>query len=104
MPVAVVTVLAVTDFIDPRSGASSEVLAGEPDARIEDVDGHPSTVVAIVPCVGAVERQIALIDAIEPPRCTRLGLCLGRVLLPILLYHRDQRVVAVLHRLARIHP
>jgi hypothetical protein len=62
--VAVVTVLAVPDFINPKSGTSPKVLVGEPDAGIEYIGGHASAVVVVVPSVGSVERQIALIDTL----------------------------------------
>ena len=54
------------DRVVAGRGAPAEVDVAEPDAGVEDVDGHAGA--GRVVAVGRVERQGALVDAVEAPR------------------------------------
>ena len=64
--VAVVRAVAVTDEVGAVADPAAELLVGRADAGVDDVglDAGPGLVVV----VGVVQRQIALVDPVEPPR------------------------------------
>ena len=62
MAVAVVPVLPIADEIRGDGGAAPELLVRGPDAGVDDVGVHTRPRVVIG--VGAVERAVALVDAV----------------------------------------
>jgi hypothetical protein len=71
VPVAIVRTVPVPDEIGPVADSSGELLVRCPDAGVDDVRVDTLSGLAVV--VGVVQRQIALVDAVEPPRRRRLG-------------------------------
>src|SRR5215213_5947959 len=69
--VAVVAVLPVADGIVGDGSASTELRVRDANARVYDVSVNASAGRRVV--VGAVERAVALVYAVEAPR--RAGLC-----------------------------
>ena len=99
--VAVDAVLLVTNGIEAHRRATTEVGHCRADAGVDDVRGH------VRACarrrVRVVERQVALVDAVETPR--RCGRLRGRRAdVAVLLHRRDGRVLAEVGRLLRRHP
>ena len=68
--VAVVRALAVADEIGAVAHPAGELLVGRADARVDDVGVDACSGLVVV--VGVVQRQVALVDPVEPPRRGRL--------------------------------
>jgi hypothetical protein len=63
--VAVAVALGVVDDVGAGGGAALELGVGDVDAGVQDVDRHAGAV-GVGP-VGAVEREQALVDAVQAP-------------------------------------
>ena len=68
--VAVVRAAAVADEVGAVARPAGELLVGGADARVDDVGVHARA--GLVVGVGVVERQVALVDAVEAPGRGRL--------------------------------
>ena len=64
--VAVVRPVPVADEIGAVAHAAGELLVRGPHAGVDDVGVHAGT--GLVVGVGVVQRQVALVDPVEPPR------------------------------------
>ena len=78
------------DLVDAGGGAPAELIVGEVDAGVDDVRRDASALAA--PRIGAIERERALVHAIEAPVGARLGAGSGDRL--VLLHVGDVRLGA----------
>jgi len=103
VPVAVRGTSTRSHFIDALGSAAPKIDMGEVDAGVDDVNRYVAGVVAVD--VGAVERQVTLIDAVESPGGASLRVDGGHHLIRLDSHdarisrdRRSCRVGNVLHR------